>query len=231
MNRCTERVLDVACGTGVVARLAAGRVGRDGAVTGVDINAGMLSVARAVAAAAGLDIRWYETSAESMPLPDASFDVAFCQLGLQFVADKPAALREIHRLLAPGGRALVSTPQPTSFFSELDDVLSRHASEQAGGFVRMVFGLNDPREVERLFREAGFSEVVVRVDHKSLRLPPARDFFWQYIHCTPLTGLLSDLDDTRLAAIERDIVNGWQPWSRDGGMEYEQSMVVATARE
>jgi SAM-dependent methyltransferase len=104
--RTGERVLDVACGTGVVARHAADRVGPAGSVAGADINAGMLEVARTVAMSSGrTSIQWYETAAEAMPLPDGEFDVVLCQLALQFFADKAAALREMRRVLASGGRA------------------------------------------------------------------------------------------------------------------------------
>lgn len=218
-----ERVLDVACGTGIVARLAAERVGEDGEVAGVDINAGMLAVARQ----AGAGINWYETAAESMPLPDESFDVAFCQVSLQFMEDKLAALREMRRVLVPGGRALLNVPQPTPFFDVLDDALTRHVGEAAGAFVRAVFSLNEA-DLEGLCRDAEFSDVVVRIETKTLRLPPAKEFLWQYVHSTPLTGLVAELDDARLRAIEGDVVDGWRPWSRDDGMAYEQGVIVAS---
>src|SRR3546814_10556694 len=89
-----ERVLDVACGTGVVTRLASEQVGATGAVSGLDVNPGMLAVARA-ATPEGMSIEWHEANAEAMPLPDASFDVVLCQLGLQFMPDRQAALREM----------------------------------------------------------------------------------------------------------------------------------------
>jgi ubiquinone/menaquinone biosynthesis C-methylase UbiE len=95
-----ERVLDVACGTGVVTRLAAGHVGAAGNVSGVDINPGMLAVARENAPAAS-SIEWYEGSAEALPFADATFDVVLCQMGLQFFPDKPKALQEMRRVLTP----------------------------------------------------------------------------------------------------------------------------------
>ncbi len=225
-----ERVLDVACGTGIVARLAAERVGTSGTVAALDVNPGMLAVARSSAAESGAAIRWYETTAESIPLPAEAFDVVFCQLGLQFIPDKSAALREMRRTLVPGGRVLVSTPPPNPFFDVMDDALSRHVGDQAAAFVRMVFSLNEPATVERFLQDAGFRDVAVRTDSQSLRLPPAKDFFWQYVHCTPLTGLLAQLDGNQAAALENDIVRGWRPWSQEDGMTYEQSMIVATAR-
>jgi len=225
-----ERVLDVACGTGVVTRLAAERVGPSGDVAALDLNPAMLAAARSIPSS-GAAIQWYETSAEAMPLPDGAFDVVLCQLGLQFVADKKAALREMRRVLVPGGRVLVSTPPPNAFFDVLDAALAQHVGDQAAGFVRMVFSLREPATIEQLFRDAGFHDVAVRSYSKRLRLPAARDFLWQYVHCTPLVGMLSKLDAARHAALEQDVVRGWQPWSDEDGMSCEQGMHVAKARK
>jgi SAM-dependent methyltransferase len=89
-----ERVLDVACGTGVVARLAAQHAGTTGEITGLDLNAGMLLVARSLPAPPGAPVTWVEASALAMPLRDASFDVVLCQQGFQFFPDKRAGLQE-----------------------------------------------------------------------------------------------------------------------------------------
>jgi ubiquinone/menaquinone biosynthesis C-methylase UbiE len=225
-----ERVLDVACGTGIVARLAAERVAPAGSVAAVDINPGMLAMARAVVPER-FAIRWYETSAEAMPLPGDAFDVVFCQLGMQFVADKPAALREIRRVLAPGGRAYVSVPTPTRFFNVMDDAFDRHGMPAAAAFVRMVFSLDDAATLERLFQDAGFRDVTCESIAKQLRLPPARDFFWQYIQSTPLAPTLAEIGADVRAALERDVVEGWRDWATDDGLTYKQPILLATGRK
>jgi ubiquinone/menaquinone biosynthesis C-methylase UbiE len=226
-----ERVIDVACGTGVVARLAAQRVGAGGEAVGADINPGMLAVARSVARGDGAPIRWYETPAESLPLPDDSFDVAFCQLALQFMSDKPAAVRQIRRVLAPGGRALISVPRPSAFFAVLHDAIARHVSAEAAAFMAMVFSLNDPAEVSGLVRAAGFADAAVELTSQQMRLPAAHEFVWQYIHCTPLSTTLSAAPESRRRALEEEVVAGWRPWAAAGGLIYEQEMLVATARK
>jgi len=102
-----DRVLDIACGTGVVTRLAAQQVGRTGKVTGLDLNPGMLAFAASLTPSdppTNAPITWREASATNMPLPDAAYDIAYCQLGLQFFPDRPAAMREMYRVLVPGGR-------------------------------------------------------------------------------------------------------------------------------
>ena len=105
--RAGERILDVACGTGIVARLAAEEVGATGTVAGLDVNPGMLAVARSVIPDQ-TTIDWHEASAEAMPLPNGVFDVVLCQMGLQFAPDKAAALAEMRRVI---GRRSVS-PNP-----------------------------------------------------------------------------------------------------------------------
>ena len=88
------RVLDVACGTGVVARQAAHAVGTTGQVTGLDINEGMLHVARTVPPPVGAPITWREGSVMALPFPDATFDTVLCQWGLEFFPDRAQGLRD-----------------------------------------------------------------------------------------------------------------------------------------
>jgi ubiquinone/menaquinone biosynthesis C-methylase UbiE len=223
-----ERVLDVGCGTGLVARLAAREVGQRGAVAGLDVNPQMLAVARRTADGAG--IQWYETGAESIPIPDEAFDVVLCQLSLQFMTDKSAALSEMRRMLRPQGRALLTVPLPNPLFERLDAALVRHVGQEAGAFVRTVFSLNEPDRVETLLRDAGFESVEVRTARKTLRLPPAGEFLWQYVHSTPLARSVSGVGGETLEALERDVVAAWQPWSLNGVMSYEQGMLTVTGQ-
>lgn len=225
-----ERVLDVACGTGIVARLAADQVAPGGTVSGLDINPAMLSVARSVAESSGRSIRWYESSAEAMPLPDAAFDVVFCQLGLMFIPDRKAAVREMRRVLVPGGRALVSTARPNALFDAMDEAMARHIGDEAAAFVRQVFSLPDPAAHERLLHDAGFRDAQARVERKNIPLPPARDFLWGYIRATPLAATVAQAGPEQIAALEREVVAAWKPWSTAGGMQCEQEVAVAWAR-
>ena len=211
-------------------RRAVERVGAGGTVAGLDINAAMLDVARSLASTAGAPIRWYESSAEAMPLPDETFDVVLCQLGLQFVPDKAAALREMRRVLVPGGRLLASVPGPSAFFDVMDEAIARHVDAETAAFVRLVFSLYDPERLEALARDAGFRDVSVRTYAKTLRLPAPADFFWQYVQSTPLAATVAQVSDERRAALERDVVAGWQPWAVDGGITYQQNVAVTTGR-
>lgn len=228
--RAGERVLDVACGTGIVARLAAEQVGATGTVAGLDVNPAMLAVARSVTPDE-TTVDWHEASAEAMPLPDGVFDVVLCQMGLQFVPDKAAALREMRRVLAPGGRLVLNVPGPTPPpLGVMAEVLATHVAPEVATFVHAVFSLHDPDELQGLLDSAGFADVVVDHPTKALRLPPPRDFLWQYIHSTPIAGALAQTDDATRAALEADVVDGCRPYVDGDALLAEVGMLTAIAR-
>jgi ubiquinone/menaquinone biosynthesis C-methylase UbiE len=226
-----ERVLDVACGTGVVARLAAERAGVSGSVDGLDMNPGMLEVARSVASS-DKSINWHQSSAESMPLSGGSYDVVTCQLGLQFMADKPAALAEMHRVLVPGGRLVLSVAGPTPApFVIFADAVGRHINPGIAPFVHMVFSLSATDELLALLTDTGFRDVSIEVHNRKLRLPPPRDFMWQYIHSTPLAEVVAQAGEESQVALEQETVNGWQTFVEDGSMTVTPRMLLATGRK
>jgi ubiquinone/menaquinone biosynthesis C-methylase UbiE len=225
-----QRVLDVACGTGVVTRLAAERVGPAGAVAGLDVNPGMLAVARATTPA-DVAIDWHEASAESMPIADGMFDVVLCQMGLQFIPNKLAALREMRRVLDTGGQAFVTVPGPKPpMFAIMTDAMARHISPQAASFADLVFSMHDADELTELMRSAGFRDIGVQAKPKSLRVPAPAEFLWQYIYSTPVAEAAAQAGEARRDALEREVCEQWQKFVADGGMAFEVGMTTATAR-
>ncbi|CAH0200629.1 Demethylmenaquinone methyltransferase [Arthrobacter sp. Bi26] len=226
-----ERVLDIACGTGVVTRLAAEQVGPKGAVAGLDVNPAMLAVARSVPSS-GAAIEWHEANAESLPLADGSFDVVVSSLGLQFVADKASALREMRRVLAPEGRLAIATVGPTPpLFAILEQALARHVKPEVAAFMQAVFSLYKPQELETLTSSAGFRNAGVRSETLSLTLPEPREFLWQYVHSTPLAAAVAQIDDEARAALERDVVAGCRSFVKDGILTEDISVVLTTAQK
>lgn len=101
----SDRILDLGCGTGIVARILRERLGGAARITGLDVNAEMIAKARSLAP----EIEWHEGNAVALPFADRSFEVVIAQQVLQFVPDRAAALREIERVLVPGGRLIAST--------------------------------------------------------------------------------------------------------------------------
>lgn len=224
-----ERVLDVACGTGVVTQLAARQVGTTGSVAGLDINPGMLAVA-ASATPSDLSIGWHEANAESMPFPDRSFDVVLCQMALQFMPGKLAALRQMRRVLDAGGRVVLNMPGPKPpIFAVMSDALARHVGSEAAAFADLVFSMHDADEVRELMRGAGFREVEVTARPKRLRLPAPADFLWQYVYSTPMAAAVARVDEPARAALQHDACNGWREYVVDGKLSLEVRMTTATA--
>jgi ubiquinone/menaquinone biosynthesis C-methylase UbiE len=229
--RAGERVLDVACGTGVIARLAAERVGRSGSVTAVDIAPDMISVAESAAAAAASRIEWHVRDAASLQLADNSCDVVLCQMGLMFIEDRPAALAEMRRVLVSGGRVVVNTPgriQPA--FVAMEQAIVEHISPDLGGFVRAVFSMHDPDVLATLLRDAGLHDVSATVTTATLELPNPAEFLWQYINLTPMGPLVAAASEDARLAMERQVVASWQPFVVNQNTVIEQPMLIASGR-
>jgi len=226
-----ERVLDVACGTGLIARLAAALVGPAGTVTGIDLAPDMIDVARATPVPGDVAIDWHVGDATSLPFDDGAYDVVLCQMGLMFMDDQVAAVAEMRRVLATGGRVVVSTPgtiQPA--FVVLENALVEHISTDLGGFVRAVFSMHDPDALATLLREAGLHHVAARITPVALHLPAPAEFLWQYINLTPMAPLVAQASTRAQEAMERDVVESWQPFVRNESMSIDLPMVVASGR-
>lgn len=173
-----ERVLDVACGTGIVARQAAAQVGAAGRVVAIDINPAMLAFARSLPAAAGAPIDWRLGDATALPLDDRLFDVALCQHGLQFFPDRVAALREMRRVLVTGGRCLVVVLQSISLHPVFEALMTAVAQELSVPVTTVAtpFALAEPERLRGLFTDAGFGTVEVISTSITARFPQPERF-------------------------------------------------------
>jgi ubiquinone/menaquinone biosynthesis C-methylase UbiE len=207
-----ERVLDLACGTGVVARLAAKSAGQ---VTGLDINAGMLAVARSLSTPPGAAITWVEASAAATGLPDDCFDVVLCQQGLQFFPDKSTTLREVRRVLLSGGRALFSTWKSMGpYHRAVGDALERLLGVEVATKWRSTrLGLPDDAALRRSFIETGFREVQVRPKTMVVHLPAIQTFVLGHLAGTPVAEALASLSAEKRAALARQVKVALQPYA------------------
>ena len=171
-------MLDVACGTGIVSRLAAPLVGTDGQVFALDFSAPMLAVARNLPVPSGAAITWQEGNAMSLPFPVDAFDVVLCQHGLQFFPDRLLAVREMRRVLVSGGRALVIVLQSLELhpvFDALMKSVARHLSLPLSA-VMTPFSLSNADELRALFTAAGFKKVDLVTESTTVRFPQPENF-------------------------------------------------------
>jgi ubiquinone/menaquinone biosynthesis C-methylase UbiE len=226
-----ERVLDIACGTGIVARLARERLGDGAKVVGVDVAPPMIAMARSVAP----QVDWRVGDAAALPLQDGEqFDLVLCQQGLQFFPDRAAAAREMRRALAPNGRLAVSTWRPDEDFPVLL-ALRRIAERHLGPIADRRHAFGEPGALEALLREAGLRDVRSKTVSRKIRFEDGAVFV--RLNALALIGMseagakIGDEERERLLARIGEDSAGVLRANTDGnGFRYEIAAVVAWAR-
>jgi ubiquinone/menaquinone biosynthesis C-methylase UbiE len=186
-----QRVLDVACGTGVVARTAARRVGRHGSVVGVDINDGMLEVARRLRP----DLAWHRADAADLPFADDSFDAALCQAALMFFPDRVAALREMARVTTAGGTVglhVWAGLDAQAGYGPLTDVAARYAGADAANLLGSYWVLGDLDFVSQLADAAGLRVQQARTRTGTARFASIDHLVETEVKSTPLGERITD---------------------------------------
>ena len=198
----TSRVVDIACGSGLIIRHLLGRLGSSGIAHGVDIDTGMLACA-----AASVDderINWHESDAARLPFETSSVDRVSCHQGLQFFPERLAALAEFRRVLEPGGHLVVATwgrladnPWPAA----LSGAVGRLLGNDAGAAMTMVCDLGDPAELGDLLRSAGFDDVVVHDQQRRATHPDVGAAVAGQLSALPSGSALGALTDEQRSVL------------------------------
>jgi SAM-dependent methyltransferase len=222
-----DRVLDVGCGTGVLACAAAERVAPDGHVVGIDPSEQMLAVARGKR----VDVDWQTGRAEDLPFNNATFDAVVSQFALMFVERKPVAVGEMLRVLRPGGGRLV-----VAVWDALDRVPGYLAMTE---LLRSLFGpsiaeamhapftMGDPLALRKLFADAGAREAAVQRHAGSVRFASIDAMVNTERACVWTLGGM--LDERQFAQFRQAALHALQPFvQNDGSMEFECPALIAS---
>ena len=211
-----DRVLDVACGTGFVARRVNEASGVDCKITGIDVNEPMLNVARQ-----DQTIEWHLGSASELPFPDGSFDVVLCQQGLQYFPDRPAAIREMARVVAPGGRIALNVwgrLDRQVFHSALVDGIGTFLGNEATSAFDLAFSLNTADELRNLASDAGLKNIKIRIEHRTMRYPDAAELAAGFMQATPLASQFLTLREEKRTAFAEHVREALKSYIDDAGL-------------
>lgn len=222
-----SRVLDVACGTGVVSREATRRVGQFGEVTGVDVDPGMLVIASRRAPM----ITWRQAPAESLPFADRSFDAVLCQFGLMFFSDRVAALREMHRVAAVGGYIVVAvwdSLEQTPAYAAFVRLLARVVGARAADALRAPFALGDRDELAALVSSAGLRIFDIETHRATATFPGVRPMIEAELRgWMPLAGI--ELSPGEIDCVLDEARRELRPYVRaNGRVEFDSPAHVVT---
>lgn len=179
--RSGEQLMDLACGTGIVARRVAPLLGANGRIVAVDVSTEMLAKARSKPAPSGARIEWVAGDAQALELPDDSFDVVICQQGLQYFPDPAAAMEECRRVLKDAGRILLSTWRSLGhapLFEALVETEVRHLEMLGVTYEELAapFSMGNENELHSLLEAAGFRQIQVTEVPVAARFPSAARF-------------------------------------------------------
>lgn len=225
-----EHVLDVACGTGLVTFKAADATGPSGRVVATDISGTMVELLTAEAAARGLThVRAERRDAEALGLDDGTFDVALCALGLMYVPDPVTALREMYRVLKPGGRivAAVWGARAQCGWAEIFPIVDSRVQSDV---CPMFFQLGTGHALAAAFRQAGFEEVATDRLSTTLHYDSAADAAGAAFDGGPVALAVSRFDAATRAAAESEYLASIASWQSGEAYDVPGEFVVATSR-
>ncbi len=221
-----QNVLDVACGTGALAREAWARVGRGGAVTGLDVNEGMLAVAKTKAP----EITWQSGAAEALPFDDNQFDAVISQFGLMFFEDRAMALREMWRVLRPGGHLAVAVwdrLDTSPGYVAMVALLRRLFGDDAANALYAPFCLGEVGPLRDLFAAAAIPDVEVQTQVGLATFPSVQ----AWVHTDVKGWTLADLiDDEQYALLQNEARSALAEFVQaDGTVQFDAPAHIVTA--
>jgi SAM-dependent methyltransferase len=230
-----EAILDVATGPGTVARLAAEKVGPRGRVVGADISEAMIAIARGKPpSTGGASIDFIVSPAAALAVEDGAFDVVTCQQGLQFFPDRPAAVREMHRALKPGGRVVAAVWREIGFqpsFAAVDTALRESLPDRQAEPFGLPFRWPKASELAAVFDEQGFTEVSVAEVRRPLIYEGGARQVFATLGASPVATTIAALDAAARTRLWSVVQRRLAPLVVDGQVRTHMVSNIVTARK
>lgn len=211
-----DRVLDVACGPGLVAGKVKEVSKANCKITGIDVNEVMLNAARK-----NPDIEWHLGSATELPFDDGSFDVVFCQQGLQYFPDRAKGMNEMRRVLVPGGRLSLNVWGPLErqqFDTIFQEGIRAFFGPAAMAPALLGMSLNTYGELRKLATDAGFADVRIRFEHRTARYPDLKEFLTGWTLASPNAAKFRELPDPMRDRFIAHLMERFQSFVDDEGI-------------
>ncbi len=225
-----EKILDVACGTGLVARIAADGQDSTDLIYGVDVNEVMIKKAQGIEE----NINWHHSDVTNMPFPDNHFDVVFCQQGLQYFPEPSLALKEMNRVLVENGRVLLSVWRPikySPFYASLCMVLEEYVNEKAASMLSNAFNFGDHGKLKILFTNTGFNSTKINIVIKQMNYFPFDEFVIGGIMATPFFKDIQQMQESKREEMLSQIYKLNQAYIDDNGLVAPLESYIVSAKK
>lgn len=209
-------IIDIACGTGIISKVASERLAGKGRIVGTDLNQAMIEVARKTMPATRHTIEWFACDVTELPFEDGEFDIAFCQQGLQFFPDKPKALSEVRRVLATDGQLFLTCwKSVTPLFQAVSDSLRHRIGDEIAEQALRPYAFRDGNVISSLLGQAGFKIDEVSSLVVDRHLTPPRRAVRAEILAQPFEQALRASGDATIDAIVEDVVVALKTYGDD----------------
>jgi ubiquinone/menaquinone biosynthesis C-methylase UbiE len=222
-----ENILDIACGTGLVGFDALAKLGEKGKVTGTDISEKMIEMASLLARQKGESrVRFERMDAEELSLENSVFDAALCALGLMYMPDPGKALKEMHRVIRPGGRAVAAVwgQRARCGWADLFEIVDQYVASEV---CPMFFNLGNPGMLELNFKAAGFRDIRVQRINTVLIYSDEHEALGAAFEAGPVALAYHKFNEKTKQTVHAAYLSSLAEYKKDGGYEVPGEFVVA----